>query len=197
MKKLAVCLAIASALPASQAFASNVGVSVGINIGTPPAVVVPAPPPPVYHAPPVVIEEPPLFIEPPELGFHVAVGIPQDVFFIGSTYYLCRGNEWYRAPHYNGPWTVTRYGALPSQLRRYPYEKIRYYRDAGYRDYRQGHRPYWESHHFRPEKDWKRVQKEERKMAKREMKAERKEMKQHWKDEREMNPYGRHHGHGE
>lgn len=197
MKKFAICLAVAAALPASHAFAANVGVNVGINIGAAPAVVVPAPPQPIYHAPPVVIEEPPLFIEPPQLGFHVAVGIPHDIFFIGSTYYLCRGNAWYMAPHYNGPWAETRYRALPPQLRRYPYEKVRYYRDAGYRDYRHAHNPYWERHQFRPGKDWKRAEKEERKMAKREMKAERKEAKHQWKDERNSNRYGRHHGHGE
>jgi hypothetical protein len=196
MKKFAVCLAVAAALPALPAFAANVGVSVGINIGTPPAVVVPAPPPPVYHAPPVVIEEPPLFIEPPELGFHVAVGIPHDIFFIGSTYYLYRGNAWYRAPHYNGPWVSTRYKALPHKLRRHSHEKIRHYREAGYRDYRNGHRPYWERHHFRPGKDWKRAEKAHRKIEKREWNAERHDMKRHRHDKRGMNTHGGPHGHG-
>jgi len=197
MKKLAVCLAIASSFPATLACASNVGVNVGINIGASPAVVVPAPPPPVYHASPVIIEEPPLFLEPPELGFHVAVGIPYNMFFVGSTYYLYRGNAWYMAPHYNGPWAVTRYQSLPPKLRRYPFEKIRYYRDEGYRDYSQTHRPYWGSHQFRPEKEWKKEQKEQRKRIKEARKEERKEMKEHWKREREEYPYGRHHGHGD
>jgi hypothetical protein len=99
MKRILFCLALAAALTAPRAFASNVDFNIGINVGTrPPAVVPVAPPPSLYYEPPVVIEEPPLFIEPPELGFHVAVGIPYDVFFIGGSYYLYKENAWYRAP---------------------------------------------------------------------------------------------------
>lgn len=158
MKKVLFCLAISSVLGCPFVYASNVDFSVGINIGNQPQVAVPVPvaplPPPVYVAPPVVIEEPPEFIAPPELGFYAAVGVPYDLFFVGSRYYLCRGNAWYAAPNYNGPWASVRYRTLPWSLRRYPYEKVRYYREAGYRHYREGGNPYWERHHFHPDKRW-------------------------------------------
>lgn len=174
MKKILCCLAFAATLPVPQTFASNVDFNIGINVGTRPQVVVPVPPPPVYHEPPVVYEEPPLFIEPPELGFSVAVGISQNIFFVGNTYYRFSNSVWYQAPYYGAPWVVTRYRALPWKLRRYPFEKIRYYRDAGYRDYRHGRDAYWRQHQFRPHREFKEARK-----------AERHEMKQEWKRSRD------------
>jgi hypothetical protein len=159
MKKVLFSLAFASVFSCPFVHASNVDFSVGINIGNQPRVAVPVPvaPPatPVYAPPPVVIDEPPEFIAPPELGFYAAVGVPYDLFFVGSRYYLCRGNAWYAAPNYNGPWVSVRYKTLPWSLRRYPSERVRYFRDAGYRHYREGGNPYWERHHFHPEKRWK------------------------------------------
>jgi hypothetical protein len=185
MKRILFCLALAAALPVPHALASNVDFNIGINVGSRPAAVVPVPPPPpVYHAPPVVIEEPPLFIEPPELGFHVAVGIPRDIFFVGNSYYLYKGNAWYVAPHFRGPWVVTRYNALPWKLRRHSFERVRYYRDAGYRHYREGRNPYWEHHQFRPKHEWKEARKVERDRMKRDGKDERtwekEQRKQEW-----------------
>ncbi len=159
MKKVIASLTFASVLGCPLAYASNVDFSVGINIGNQPRAAVPVPvatpAPPVYVPPPVVIDEPPEFISPPELGFYVAVGVPYDIFFVGGRYYLCRGNAWYAAPNYNGPWASVRYKALPPSVRRYPIERVRNFRDAGYRHYRQGGNPYWERHHFHPEKRWK------------------------------------------
>ncbi len=150
---------LASIFSCPSVYASNVDFHVGVNIGTPgvavPVPVPVAPPPqPVYVQPQVVIDEPPEFIAPPELGFYVAVGVPYDLFFASGRYYLCRGNTWYSSPNYNGPWVSARYKALPWGLRKYPYERIRYFRDAGYRHYREGGNPYWEKHHFHPEKRW-------------------------------------------
>jgi len=173
MKKILCCLAIAATLPVPHAFASNVDFNIGINVGTRPTAVVPVPPPPVYHEPAVVYEEPPLFIEPPELGFHVAVGISQDIFFVGNSYFRHHNNVWYEAPYYGAPWVVTRYSALPWKLRRYPYKKVRHYRDAGYRHYRQGRDAYWQRHHFRPKHE-----------VKRSRKSDRNEMKHEWKRSR-------------
>ncbi len=172
MKRILFCLALAAVLPLPNAFASNVDFNVGINIGNRPTAVpvpVPVPPPPVYQPAPVYqepvveIDEPPMFIEPPELGFHVAVGIPQDLFFFNNSYYLCQGNVWYISPYYRGPWQVVRYKAIPSVLRRHPYAKIRHYRDAGYRNYREARNPYWQRHQFRPQRNWKEVHYKENK----------------------------------
>jgi hypothetical protein len=176
MRKILFILACLSATSVSTTYASNVDFNVGINIGNTPRVAVPVAAPPVY-VPPVVIEEPPEFIEPPQLGFYAAVGVPYDLFFVSNRYYLYRGNAWYAAPRYNGPWVSVRYNSLPGKLRRHSFEKVRHYRDAGYRHYRHGATPYWERHHFHPEKEWKEERKAEHdqwKSAKHESKEERK-----------------------
>ncbi len=128
-------IVIAVTALASSALASNVGFSFGINVG----------PPPVYAPQPVVIEEPPQFVAPPALGFYAAVGTPYDLFYAADRYYLCRGNAWYSAPYYNGPWMQVGYRALPWSLRRYPIARIRHMRDEG------GDDGYYGYSHFRPE----------------------------------------------
>jgi hypothetical protein len=176
MKGLIIITVIAVAGVAQVALASDVGVGVDIHIGNRPAVVpvpVPAPPPP-----PVVIEEPPLFLYPPELGFGVAVGVPHDIYFISGSYYLYRGDHWYRAPHYDGPWYGTRYRSLPPGLRRHRLEQMHYYRDREYRAYHDEHEHY-RGRHYRPDKETKKEWKEQRKEEKRWEKEERKQEKRH------------------
>jgi hypothetical protein len=189
MKRLVMIAVIAIAGAAQLALAANVGVD--IHIGSPSPVVavpVPAPAPP---PPPVVLEEPPLFLYPPELGFGVAVGLPYDVFFISGIYFVNRGNVWYRAPYYNGPWVVTGYRSLPPGLRRHRFERIHYYRDREYRAYQHGH-DHYRGRYYRPEKRYKE-----------ELKHQRKEEHQRWKEEKKMDKEerksdkgkGRHGGH--
>ncbi|HEX9023267.1 MAG TPA: hypothetical protein VF799_05450 [Geobacteraceae bacterium] len=190
MKKLSIILTIAMAGAAQTAFASNVGVGVDIHIGNQP-VLVPAPVPvpvpvPVPPPPPVVIEEPPLFLYPPELGFGVAVGLPYDVFYVSGSYFLNRGNVWYRAPYYNGPWAVTRYRALPPGLRRHRYEQIHYYRDRDYREYQAGGDRY-RGRYYRPDRHMREEMKEQRKME-----------HERWKEEKRWDKEERGHGrHGD
>ncbi len=127
----------------SQAQASNVGFSVGVNVGTPGAAV------PVYAPQPVVIAEPPEFIYPPQLGFYVAIGLPYDLFLYGNRYYLFRGDSWYVSPYYNGPWTSIYFGNVPYGIRRHSFSRIHYYRDDYYRRYDSSGR--WYDHRpFRP-----------------------------------------------
>jgi len=178
MKRMMMVAVLAVAGAAQVAFASDVGVGVDIHIGNRPAVVpvpVPAPLPP-----PVVIEEPPLFLYPPELGCGVAVDVPYDVFFVSGFYYLNRGDHWYRAPHYDGPWVGTRHKHLPPGLRRHRFERIHYYRDREYRAYRDDH-DHYRGRHFRPDKERKKELKERRKEDKRWEKEERKHEKRHGK----------------
>ncbi|HLO25103.1 MAG TPA: hypothetical protein VK187_03255 [Geobacteraceae bacterium] len=181
MKKTALFAAVFLSLGASLAQAGNVGVDIGVHIGNqPPVVAVPGPPPPV------VIEEPPEFIYPAELGFGVAIGSPYDLFYISSSYFLFRGNVWYRAPYYNGPWVVTKYKSLPPGLRRHKLGRIHEYREREYRAYR-GDRDHYRGRYYRPDKH---EMKERRKEEKREMKEERKEQRREEKGE------GRGRGHG-
>ena len=140
MKKYLVGLMISMVLPVTQAQASNVNFNVGVNVGMPTA--------PVYAAPPVAIVEPPLFVAPPQLGFYVAYGLPYDLFFYGNSYWLSRGGIWYSSSFYNGPWVQVGYRSVPYGIRKYPFDRIHYFRDNYYRDYRGHGGP--EYRHFRP-----------------------------------------------
>ena len=193
MKKAALSVAVVLALYGSLAQAGNVGVDVDVHIGNrPPAVVVP-PPPVVVPAPaPVVVEEPPEFVYPGELGFGVAIGLPYDMFYISGSYYLFRGNVWYRAPYYNGPWVVTKYKRLPPGLRRYRLERIHEFREREYRAFR-GDREHYRGRYYRPDKhEMKERRKEERREMKEERREERREMKEERREERGPGRHGEH-----
>ncbi len=183
---------VASFLAASQAVASFAGVDVNINVGipaAPPPVVVtqPAyapPPPPGYGAPPeVVFEAQPRFIFSPTLGFYVTVGTPYDIVYIGSTYYFYSGGFWYAGPTYSGPWRIAKDRALPKLLRKYPYERIRFYRDQEYRIYQRDPARY-RGRVYEPQ--WKRQ--EPRKIArpKEEPRREEARREEHRDEHREM-----------
>lgn len=157
MRSILAILAVAAVAAGGPAQAANVGFNVGINIGNLPRVYVPAPtvyvpPPPVYAPapPPVVIEERPEFVRLPELGFSAAIGIPYDIFYASGRFYLTRDNTWYSAPDYDGPWVPVRYRSLPWGLRRYPFERVRYYRDMEYRR----HCDNGDWRHARPDEEW-------------------------------------------
>ena len=130
----------------SQAIPALAGVNVDINIETAapptPVVVAPAPvyaPPPMVYAPapgPVVVyESQPRFIFSPTLGFYVSVGVPYDIVYIGPSYYLYSGGYWYMGATYVGPWVLAKQRMLPPGLRRFSFDKIRYYRDFEYKIY--------------------------------------------------------------
>jgi len=114
---MTLLLALTGFLP-TQAHAQ---VSVNVNIGAPPPVIVQAPPPM-------------LFLQDP--GVYVAVGIPYDVFFFGGRYYYVQGNHWFWGPGYAGPWTYVEYRTLPPGLRKYKVVKLREYREREYKVYR-------------------------------------------------------------
>ena len=192
----AVLVPAALALCASVACASNVGVNVNVNLGAQPQpVVVPAPvvPPP---APVFNFDQDVDFVNPSQLGFYVAVGVPYDLFYVQNSYYLWRDGRWYRAPGSHGPWAVTQYRDLPPGLRKHNIERIRAYRSAEYDRYRHD-RDHYRGRHFVTGKDeWKehrKAEKEYRKEAKHEEKEYRKEMKRAEKDERKAEKEERKH----
>jgi hypothetical protein len=164
-------------------FGLSVGpAGVGLNIGLP-WVVAPAPgPAPAYAYPdnayesavtdepyqPVVAEVAPEFVLPPELGFYVAVGVPYDLFYYNNSYWINRGNLWYNSAYYNGPWTQIYYSNIPYVFNRFPFERIRHYRDSyygryqrygaweGYNHFRPGHRDIYRGGYDRNRRDYAR-----------------------------------------
>lgn len=180
MKNAAIVLfaALIVTLLIVSAQATDVGVDINLSFGNRPkpaeAIVVPPPPP----APLIVVDEPPEFVSLPGIGFYAAIGVPYDLFYLSNNYYLFRGNAWYRAPYFNGPWTVVKHKSLPPGLRRHKYERIVYLRDEEYRHFRDD-RDHYRGRFFRPEKAWKEERKEARERWKEERKWEKEERKRH------------------
>src|SRR5262245_36037456 len=94
-------------LGATSATASaGTRVSIGINLGGPPALVA-VPGTPVAYAP----------------------ALPVSYFGYGRLYYVYGDGLWYSAPWYNGPWTVVAPAYVPRPLLALP---VRYYRPRAY-----------------------------------------------------------------
>src|SRR3989304_3313900 len=93
-------VAAAALLPATTLASPNI--HIGIQIGTPPQLVV-VPQTPVYYAP----------------------ALPYNYFFYGGQYYLFHNGIWHFAPTHNGPWAVIAVEYLPRPILAVP---VRYYR---------------------------------------------------------------------
>jgi len=134
MKAPALLLIIAAAatMAAAPVQASDVRFNLGINLPAVPAQMA------SYSPSRVIVEEPMEFIPLPGLGFSAAVGSPYDLFSIGTNYYLNRGDTWYRARNYRGPWVTVGYGTIPWQLRRNSVERIRTIREIEHRRHDRG-----------------------------------------------------------
>lgn len=185
-------LLAALTLSASAVYAGNVGVDLNIHVGNPSQ---PPPPPPPQQvivrevAPPppprtVVIEEDVNFIYPESLGFYVAVGVPYDLFYVRSNYYMYRDGAWLRSASSRGPWIVMRQRELPPGLRRHQIERIRAYRNAEYDLYRRDRDHYRGRHFVSSKEEWKERRKEDKERWKEEKREE--------KEERKQRKHGRH-----
>jgi hypothetical protein len=102
-------------------------VHINVNIGAPPPIIVRSAPTMVYLAEPAV---------------YVAVGIPYDLYFVGGRYYYFRGNNWFWAPGYGGPWNYVVHSSLPPGLRKFKPARLHDFRDREYRVYRVSSRDY-------------------------------------------------------
>ncbi len=101
------------------------------------------------YSQPVLIEEPPDFIQPPEVGFYIAAGVPYDLYFSSNLFYLYSGSIWYTSSYYNGPWSKANHNRIPSAIRSYPRERIHFYRDNYSRSHKDNGK--WQEYkHFRP-----------------------------------------------
>jgi hypothetical protein len=95
--------------------------NVNVNIGQPP---------------PVVVVSPPTMVLLPEAHTYVAVGVPYDIFFVGSRYYYFHGDHWFWGPGYGGPWTYVEVQSLPPGLRKFKVRELREFREREYRVYK-------------------------------------------------------------
>lgn len=77
----------------------------------------------------------PEFLFPERLGVGVAVGVPQDLFYLPDGYYLWLQGSWYRSSSYDGPWGMVPKAEIPAQLVKYDLATMRELRNQEYRRY--------------------------------------------------------------
>ena len=77
-------------------------VSVGINVNLGP--------------PPIVVSAPPAVVMIPGSQVHFVPDPNIDVFFYGGYWWSPRGEQWYRARAYNGPWGVIELQRVPRSV---------------------------------------------------------------------------------
>jgi hypothetical protein len=88
------------------------GANINVNLGIPVPVVVA--PQPVY------VEQPPEMVVIPQSNVYFAPGVSVDLFFYDNRWWNRRGDRWYRASGYNGPWTSVGPRYVPVPVYRVP-----------------------------------------------------------------------------
>jgi hypothetical protein len=153
------CLLAVAAIAAATGFSepARAEVSVSINLGPPP----------------IVVAEPPQVVMIPHSQVHFVPDPNIDVFFYGGYWWSPRGDRWYRARAYNGPWGVIGRNRVPRAViyvprdyraryereRHVPYGQWKQERSRWDRDNRKAHKR-WEKER---EREWKRSEMERRK----------------------------------
>jgi len=88
---------------AANAAPAHAGVDVNVNLGLP-----------------VVIEQPPEMVVIPRSNVYFAPGVSVDLFFYDNRWWNRRGDRWYRANDYNGPWAAVGRRHVPASVYRVP-----------------------------------------------------------------------------
>lgn len=99
---LVVLLGALSVLGGTKAASAEV--QVNVNIGPPP----------------IVVEEPPEVILVPRTQVYFVPHPEIDVFFYNGYWWSPRGDRWYRARNYNGPWVIISRRHVPGPVIRVP-----------------------------------------------------------------------------
>ena len=94
-------------------------------------------------APPVIVAEPANVALIPGSGVYFVVDAGPDLFFHAGFWWSPRGDRWYRAKMYNGPWVVVKQRIVPIPVVRVP-------RDYRVRYKKAKHVPYgqWKKTHY-------------------------------------------------
>jgi len=95
----------------------HAGTNVNVNVGIPVAV---APVPVVVAPQPVYVQQPPEMIVIPQSNVYFAPGVSVDLFFYDNRWWNRRGDHWYRASGYDGPWTAVGHRYVPAPVYRVP-----------------------------------------------------------------------------
>lgn len=98
---------------------AHAGTNVSVNVGLPVPVAV-APAPVVVAPQPVYVQYPPDMAIIPGTNVYFAPGVSVDLFFHNNYWWNRRGDHWYRANAYNGPWTSVGPRHVPAPVYRVP-----------------------------------------------------------------------------
>lgn len=97
----------------------HAGANINVNMDLPIGVAVA--PAPVAVAPrPVYVDQPPEMVVIPSTGVYFAPGVSVDLFFYDNRWWNRRGDRWYRAGDYNGPWVSVGPRYVPAPVYRVP-----------------------------------------------------------------------------
>jgi hypothetical protein len=105
---------------------AKAGVNVGVNVNLGP--------------PPIVVAEPPEMVPVPRSQAYFVPGLEFDVFFYNGFWWSPRGDHWYRARAYNGPWRTVARRNIPGPVLRIPHDYRHVYareRHIPYREWRE------------------------------------------------------------
>lgn len=95
---------ISSFLIIGSTGAAQAELNVNINIGPPP----------------ITVSEPPHVVMIPKFGVYFVPGVSYDVFFYNGYWWSPRGDRWYKARQYKGPWGVVQRKHVPGNLFKVP-----------------------------------------------------------------------------
>ena len=73
----------------------------------------------------------------PQMGIYYVPSVNFDLFFYNGYWWSPRGNRWYRAREYNGPWGVVRRKAVPASLFKVPKNYREVYKQEQHINYKQ------------------------------------------------------------
>ena len=103
----------AAAAPVYAGANFNVNMDIPIGVAVAPA--------PVAAAPrPVYVDQPPEMVVIPRSNVYFAPGVSVDLFFYDNRWWNRRGDRWYRASDYNGPWVSVGPRYVPAPVYRVP-----------------------------------------------------------------------------
>jgi hypothetical protein len=157
---------------AAIGFSGPAGAEVGVSINIGP--------------PPIVVSAPPAVVMIPGSQVHFVPDPAIDVFFYGGYWWSPRGERWYRARAYNGPWGVIERNRVPRSVMYVPHDyRARY---GGER-----HVPYgqWKKDHGRWDRENRKAHKGWEKEREKEYRGRNKEQR---KDDRRGDQGGDHGG---
>jgi hypothetical protein len=77
--------------------------------------------------PPVVVQQPPELVLVPQSDVYFVPDYNFDLFYYGGYWWSPRGDRWYRARAYNGPWRIVSRRVIPPPVYRVPRDYRRVY----------------------------------------------------------------------